>query len=182
MLAFINNFDQTVLFWIQTTWHNPVLDQIMILLSALGTRGLVWIMIALALMINRKTRFLGFMVLVALLLATVMGEGLLKHIIQRPRPYDDFPSVQLLIAKSTAYSFPSGHATSSFAVAAVLARYLKKYAAVFWSLAALIAFSRLYLFVHYPTDIIAGILLGLACGEICIYLYEHKFKNKSLSR
>jgi undecaprenyl-diphosphatase len=178
VLTFVNNLDQSVLLWIQATWHNAVLDQIMIASSALGTKGLVWIVIALALMINRKTRFIGFIALAALLLATAMGEGLLKHLIQRPRPYDDFPSVHLLIAKSTVYSFPSGHATSSFAVAAVLARYLKKYAVAFWSLAALIAFSRLYLFMHYPTDIIAGILLGLICGEICIYLYEHKFKIK----
>jgi undecaprenyl-diphosphatase len=149
----------------------------MIMASAMGNRGLVWVAVALLLMINRKPRFIGIMTLAALLLATAMGEGLLKHLIQRPRPYDDFPSINLLIAKSSAYSFPSGHATSAFAAAAVLARYLKKYAIAFWTLASVIAFSRLYLFMHYPTDIIAGVLLGLACGEVCIYLYEHKLKK-----
>ena len=170
--------DQTILLWIQATWHYPILDKIMSMASVMGNKGLVWIAAALLLMVNRKTRFIGILTLAALLLATVMGEGLLKHLIQRPRPYDDFPSINLLIAKSSAYSFPSGHATSAFAAAAVLARYLKKYAAAFWALASLIAFSRLYLFMHYPTDIIAGILLGLACGEVSIYLYERKFKNR----
>ncbi len=178
MIEYINGIDQTILFFIQETFHFPVLDKIMIGASYFGSRGLVWIVIALLLTANRKTRFVGLVTLMALLLSTVMGEGVLKHLIQRPRPYADFPFVQLLIDKSTQYSFPSGHTTSSFAAAYVLSRYVKKNAWIFWTIAGLIAFSRVYLFMHYPTDIIGGILLGLACGEACVYVYERKFKKR----
>lgn len=177
MIELINYLDVTILFFIQNTLLNPVLDKIMIFATVLGNKGLIWLAIALILIINKKTRYVGLITIITLILATLMGEGILKHLIQRQRPYTDFPLIELIIKKSTAYSFPSGHTTSSFACALVLGKYLKKYSIFFWSLACTIAFSRLYLFMHYPSDIIAGIVLGLACGKIVIYVYEHK-KNK----
>lgn len=180
MITFFNNLDQTILFVIQTNFHIQILDKVMILFTAAGDKGLIWILISLVLLINKKTRFIGIVTLGALILSTIMGEGILKHIIQRPRPYVDFPSFHLLVDKSTTYSFPSGHTTSSFASAYVLSKYLKKYSPLIWIVAIAIAFSRLYLFMHYPSDVIAGMVLGLICGKVTVYVYEHKIKNKLL--
>lgn len=179
MLIYINTIDQTMLFFIQG-FHCPVLDKIMIIATSWGNRGFIWLAMAGILAVNKKTRSIGLITLAALILSTIVGEGILKHLIQRPRPYTDFPSIQMLVGKVTSYSFPSGHATSSFAAAYVLSRYLKKYSPVFWTMAFGITFSRIYLFMHYPTDIIAGIVLGLLCGKTVSYLYENKLKNQPL--
>ncbi|MEN3003977.1 phosphatase PAP2 family protein [Dehalobacterium formicoaceticum] len=178
MLTYFNNLDQTILFFIQTNFHIPILNKVMILSTVAGNMGFIWILSSLLLLINKKTRYIGMVTLGALILSTIMGEGILKHIIQRPRPYVDFPSIHLLAGKSTTYSFPSGHTTTSFAAAYVLTKYLKKFSLIIWIVAITIAFSRVYLFMHYPSDIIAGIVLGLICGKVILYVYEHKIKNK----
>lgn len=179
MIFLIQRFDSSILLYIKNNLHNPVMDKTMIIITSLGNGGGIWIIIAALLMINKKYRKIGFMALGALLLSTILGEGILKHLVQRIRPSADIPAVNLLIAKPLSYSFPSGHTTSSFAVAGVLAKYFKKYAVEFFSLAFLIAFSRLYLYVHYPTDVLAGMVLGLICSEIIIYLFNIiAFKRK----
>jgi len=181
MLTYINTIDQTILFFIQG-FHYPVLDKIMIIATSWGNMGFIWLAMAGIMTSNKKTRSIGLITLATLILGAIVSEGILKHLIQRPRPYTDFPSIQMLVDKVTSYSFPSGHATSSFAAAYVLSRYLKKYAPVFWTMACAIAFSRIYLFMHYPTDIVAGIILGLLCGKTVSYLYEKKFNNQPLPR
>ena len=178
MIAFLSSVDETILFFIQTNFHFQILDKIMIFATSAGDKGLLWIVLSLLLLINKKTRGIGIATLVALTLSAIMGEGLLKHIVQRPRPYADFPWVHLLVDKSTIYSFPSGHTTSSVAAAYVLSKYFKKYAPFIWTVAAMIAASRLYLFMHYPSDIVAGVVLGLICGKAASYLYEYKINAK----
>jgi len=177
MITFLSSIDQTILFFIQTNLHFPILDKIMILATATGDKGLIWILLSFLLLINKKTRNIGIITLVALTLSTIMGEGLLKHIVQKPRPYADFPLVHLLVDKSTPYSFPSGHTTASFAAAYVLSKYLKKFSPVIWIAAIAIAFSRLYLFMHYPSDIVAGVVLGSICGKAAAYFYEHQIND-----
>lgn len=172
MITSIHNIDQSVLFFIQTNFHSPVLDKIMILFTTAGDFGFIWILLSILLLLNKNTRYIGILALGAIVLSTILGEGILKNIIQRPRPYTDFPSILLLVDQSSSYSFPSGHTITSFAAAYVLSRYLNKFAPLIWLLAMTIAFSRLYLFLHYPSDIIAGIVLGLLCGKIIVYLYE----------
>ncbi|WP_245819806.1 phosphatase PAP2 family protein [Dethiosulfatibacter aminovorans] len=149
----------------------------MILATMSGNKGAIWILTALLLLASKKTRKIGVIMSLALIISFAAGEGILKHIIQRPRPYDVFPGVQLLVAKSTAYSFPSGHTTTSFAAFYVLSRYLRTYSCLFGLLACIISFSRLYLFMHYPTDILAGIVLGLSLGKVAIWIYENKLKK-----
>ena len=171
MLPMINSIDLTILFYIQSL-HDPFLDKLMVFITALGDKGFLWIAIALVLLINKKTRMIGFLTLSALILSTVVGEGIIKHLIQRPRPQVSFPDIQMLIKESSVYSFPSGHTTSSFAAAYILSKYLKKLSWLFWGMASMIAFSRLYLFMHYPSDIVAGVIIGLACGKIIIYGFK----------
>lgn len=171
MIGFINNLDKKIIFFINDNFHFPILDKLMIFTTALGDKGLIWIIIALMLLLNKKTRYIGVITIASLILSTVLGEGIIKHLLQRQRPYVDFPWVRLMVDKSTIYSFPSGHTTSSFAAAYVLSKYLKKYSPVFWILACMIAFSRVYLFMHYPTDVMAGVILGLICGKVTTYFY-----------
>ena len=170
VLSLIQRFDVSILLYIEDNMHSPITDKVMVIITSLGNGGAVWIIIIALLMINKKYRAIGLMALGALILSTILGEGILKHVIQRIRPSADIPAVNDLITKPLSYSFPSGHTTSSFAVAGVLAKYFKDYALEFYSLASLIAFSRLYLYLHYPTDILGGIVVGLICSGIIIYL------------
>ena len=172
MILLIQRFDSSILLYIKNNMHGPIMDKLMITLTHLGNGGMIWIIISVVLVISKKYRKIGFMAIAALILSTILGEGILKHVVKRIRPSANIPAVNLLIAKPLSYSFPSGHTTSSFAVAGVLAKYFKKYALEFFSLASLISFSRLYLYVHYPTDVLAGIVLGLACSGIIIFLFD----------
>jgi len=188
MISLIHKFDSSILLYIKANMHGAIMDKIMVLSTYLGNKGMVWIIIIVLLMINKKYRRIGFMALAALILSTVLGEGILKHVIKRIRPSANIPAINLLISKPLSYSFPSGHATSSFSVAGVLTKYFTKYALEFFSLASLISFSRLYLYVHYPTDILAGIVLGLMCSGIIIYFFDkvsclnHNMKSDILEK
>lgn len=173
MLSLLQNIDNSILLFIKNNMHSYVMDKVMVTITSLGNGDAIWIVIAVLLMINKKYRKISFILLGSLLLSAILGEGLIKHLVQRARPSADIPAIDLLIAKPLSYSFPSGHSASSFAGAAVLSNYFKKYAPFFFCLAFLIAFSRLYLYVHYPTDVLAGITLGLLCGKASIVLSKY---------
>ncbi len=179
IISLIQKFDSSILLYIKDNMHGTIMDKVMVAITSLGDNGAIWIIIAIILMINKKYRKIGFMALIALLLSTILGEGILKNVVQRIRPSADIPAIDLLIVKPLSYSFPSGHTTSSFAVAGVLAKYFKNYALEIFSLASLIAFSRLYLYVHYPTDVLAGVVLGLICSGIIVYLFNDISEGKS---
>lgn len=173
MFGIIQNIDLMGLKFIQEFLHYPVLDKLMIFITTLGNGGGIWITVAVYLLLNKKYRKIGIMSIIALVLVTILGEGLMKHIVQRLRPFADYPTFQLIIAKSSLYSFPSGHTASSFAVAGVLSKEFKKYRVGIFSFASLIAFSRIYLFVHYPSDIVGGIILGLFSAWITYELFNN---------
>ena len=154
--------------------HNEVLDSIMLFITTLGDSGMLWIVTgALLLLIPaigqesrehlHMRRRMGVNILVSLLLGLLFGNLLLKNLIKRPRPFQVDTGVVPLILPGE-YSFPSGHTTSSFAAACSIYLHNKKAGAAAFVMAALIAFSRMYLFVHYPTDILGGILLGVLCA------------------
>lgn len=172
LISLLQRFDSSILLYIKDNLHGAIMDKIMVVSTYLGNGGFAWIIIIAILIINKKYRKIGFIALGALILSTILGVGILKHVIQRIRPSADIPAINLLIEKPLSYSLPSGHATSSFAIAGVLAKYFKHYALEIFSFASLIAFSRVYLYVHYPTDVLAGIVLGLTCSKIVIYLFN----------
>lgn len=167
-----------ILDFIQTL-HTPVLDKIMVGATKLGDVGIIWIILTAILLIIPKTRRTGGVMLVALVVQTVLCNVILKNLFARTRPYDVNTTVQLLVPKLHDFSFPSGHTSASFT--AVSALYFSK--DKLWKpaliLACLIAVSRLYLYVHYPTDVLGGLLLGVLSGYIGYKIME-KVKNKGI--
>ena len=160
------HFDLPVLDWIAANLWCPALDAIMPVITALGDAGIFWMAIAAALLLSRKTRRVGVGMGIAMLTGLLLCNATLKPLCQRPRPYDYQYDVfgkliPLIIERQHDFSFPSGHTIASFEAAGVIALNNKKWGIGALVLACLIAFSRLYLYVHYPTDVLVSIVLGL---------------------
>lgn len=160
--------------------HHPVLDRIMVWITVLGNGGWFFILLGVVLIINGKTRKIGIHVLVSLLFSAILCSLILKGMVARSRPCWIDPNVPLLIKSPRDYSFPSGHTSAAVAAACSVLAYNKKYGSMLCALAFCIAFSRMYLFVHFPTDILGGIVMGifsavLALSAIKYYEKRHPF-------
>ncbi|MCR4930569.1 MAG: phosphatase PAP2 family protein [Lachnospiraceae bacterium] len=174
----ILNFDATILLWIQETLRNPVCDSIFKFITHLGDNGYFWIGLSLILCIFKKTRKAGIFALVALLFSVIVNNALLKNIIGRPRPYEIIAGLECIIKHATDASFPSGHTGSSFAAAtAYLLKLPKKISIPTLVMAFLISLSRLYVGIHYPTDVIAGAISGVALGILACLIGEFVIKK-----
>ena len=161
--------------------HNPILDKIMIAITSLGNAGLLWIGIAVGLLFVKKTRKCGILMLISLTLGLIIGNGVLKNVIARARPCWIDENIKLLIPRPEDYSFPSGHTLASFEAAVMIYLHNKKWGIISLILAVAIAFSRMYLFVHFPTDILAGIILGTGIS-IAVYYGYKKIKNVKVEK
>ena len=159
-------FDLPVLDWIAEHLWCPALDFLLPKITLLGDAGIFWMIIAAALLLFRKTRRTGIGMLLALLMGLLLCNLTLKPLCQRPRPYDYQYDVfgrviPLIIERQHDFSFPSGHTIASFEAAGVIVMNNKKWGTAALILACLIAFSRMYLYVHYPTDVLTSVVLGL---------------------
>ncbi len=180
MFDFIQPLDNTILFAIQS-WHNPVLDFIMPIISFISDNGFIWIPVIVLMIIFRKTRKIGICMAIAFVVCAG-GAYLLKHVIDRPRPCDLFPEVSLLVDRPEANtSFPSGHTILSFAPAICLWFRTWKFGLPATVFACLVAFSRLYLFCHNPSDIAASILIAAAVSLLTIMICYLIFPNRKRS-
>lgn len=155
------NFDWSILYFIQDHLTSPFGDWMMPKITHLGDAGLIWIIFALGLIISKKYRTHGIVMLIALAIGVLIGNVFLKNLVERSRPIWLDNSVTMLIPIPDDYSFPSGHTLASVIGATSMFLANKKFGWFAIPLAALIAFSRLYLFVHFPTDVIASTILGL---------------------
>lgn len=175
------NIELKILDFIQTL-HIPILDKIMVWITSLGDAGMIWILLTVIFLIMPKTRRTGSIMLAALLVQTIPCNVVLKNLFARTRPYDVNTTIQLLVPKLQDFSFPSGHTSASFTIVSAL--YFAKDS--LWKptlvLACLIAVSRLYLYVHYPTDVLGGIILGILSGyagyRIIAYIAKQKQRKK----
>lgn len=166
------DFEFAMLDFIQTNLKTTFGDFIMPLISALGNGGIIWICISVILCLLPKYRKYGITMFIALILDALICNIMLKPLVARMRPFTVNTNINLLISAPKDYSFPSGHTASSFSAAFSLffgKNELWKPSVV---LAVLIAFSRLYLYVHYPTDVFTGMLIGVIIGFLSNIIYH----------
>lgn len=149
---------------------SPFMDSVMIFLSSIGDAGFIWIVLGIGLIAFKATRKCGMVLMISLLAGYVIGNVGLKNIFDRIRPYEAY-NVQIIIPHLHDFSFPSGHTLSSFIGAFSIFAFYRKWGRAAMVLAGLIAFSRMYLFVHYPSDILGGIILAVfvVCAVFKIY-------------
>lgn len=163
---FAVHFDLPILDWIAENMYCAFLDFVMPLITVLGNAGIFWILVAVFLLCIPKYRKVGLSVGAALIMGLLICNITLKPLVARIRPYDyqlEYfgKTIELLIAAPHDFSFPSGHTLASFEAATALCIHSKKLGIPAMILACLIAFSRLYLYVHYPTDVLFSVFLGL---------------------
>lgn len=181
------SFDLSVFQWIQGI-QNDFLDAVLVGITTLGNAGAIFIVLGLGLFITKKYRKAGFAVIVALLVMLICNDLFLKELFARPRPFNLFDSdpqkyaewgrayiYPELVNKPSSYSFPSGHTSSAFAAAIALLWQNRKWGVPVTIFAALMGFSRIYVEVHYCTDVIAGVVSGAVCALAAVLIVKYLF-------
>ena len=181
------SFDLSVFQWIQGI-QNDFLDAVLVGITTLGNAGAIFIVLGLGLFITKKYRKAGFAVIVALLVMLICNDLFLKEFFARPRPFNLFDSdpqkyaewgrayiYPELVNKPSSYSFPSGHTSSAFAAAIALLWQNRKWGVPVTIFAALMGFSRIYVEVHYCTDVIAGVVSGAVCALVAVLIVKYLF-------
>ena len=166
MLEWFQALEGGFLLWVQEAVRGPVLDAFFVFYTQLGNHGLLWIALSLLLLCFPKTRRAGFCALLALLFGLLCTNVVLKHLFQRTRPWLVVEGLSHLVEENDPNSFPSGHTTAAFAAGVVWFRALPwrwgRIAAL--TAAVLMGLSRLYVGVHFPTDVLMGALVGTLCA------------------
>ncbi len=182
------DFDLKVFEWIQSI-QNEVLNYIMLVITTLGDAGIIFIIIGLGLFLTKKNRKAGFTMLIALLVMLICNDLFLKEFFARPRPFDLFGTNQekyafwnevytyphIVTDMPDSFSFPSGHTSSAFAAAVALLWNDRKKGIPLTIFAAIMGFSRIYVEVHYCTDVIAGVVSGTICAFIGVLIVKFLF-------
>ena len=161
------------------TLRTPFLDNFFKYFTFLGNGGWFFVVMGIIFLINKKTRKTGLRVLTALLISLIVGNIILKPLVARPRPYW-VKNMDILVKHLMDYSFPSGHSYAASAFAASLWYENKNWATFCFVLAILMGISRLYLFVHYPTDVLAGLILGVVFAVSANKIVNHFYKGEAI--
>lgn len=181
-MEIIQNIDNNILMFIQNNIKCTFLDFIMPIITSLGNGGTVWICVAIFMLCSKKYKKYGFILGVTLACGYIFGDLIIKPIVQRVRPFNVNETIQILIARPLSYSFPSGHSLNSFSSATIIFKAKKKWGIAAFTLASLIAFSRMYLYVHYPSDVLSGIIIGICIALVVYRFMNAKLKNKKYNK
>ena len=154
----------TSLFTLINQSHTPWLDDVTLLASALGRAAFVWLAVALIAAVFPNRRMAAWRLGLAVLLSQLAVDGVLKPVVGRDRPFEAMADVRLIDQRPRSGSFPSGHASAAFAGALAAGRLLPEAGVLWWVLAVAIACSRIYVGAHWPSDVVAGAIIGLAVG------------------
>lgn len=183
--VFYFNWEFDLLYWFQSI-HNPILDKIVVVITSLGNAGIFWILLTLVMLIVCKDKKVAWTSALALLFSVLVINVFLKNMAMRARPCWIDDTIPLLVKNPKDYSFPSGHSSVSFASAVSIVQYAKyrKQGIAAVILAALIAVSRMYVFVHFPTDVFVGTILGIVeailAGIIIRFIYRKVEEKKTM--
>lgn len=158
--------------WIHTL-SSPSMDSLMLGVTYAATHAAVWLILAALMMCVKKYRKTGMAVIVSVAVAYIICDIVLKNLVSRDRPCD-LAGFDLLVSVPETYSFPSGHTMSSFAAATAIYFFHRREGAIAMVFAALVGFSRLYLFVHWPTDVIAGAVLGIVVAYVVVIFMDRR--------
>ena len=174
----LSNLDGNILLWVQENIRTDFLTPVVVFITSLGNSGAIWIAAAVAMLFHPRSRKAGILTLLALLGSLVINNMLLKNAVARPRPWTSVEGLQILISKPGGFSFPSGHTSSSFAAAVVMFKNLpRKLGVPAMVLAVMIGLSRLYVGVHYPTDVLCGALMGTCIALVVCWGAERALKK-----
>lgn len=179
MFSWIQALDEAILLFVQSNLRTPALTLVMRLFSRIGDAGIGWIALGILLLIFARTRRRGAVMLGALCTEYVLCDLVIKKLVLRPRPYLVIQQLELLVAQESSTSFPSGHSASSFACAYMLTRLFGKKGAWAYLPATLIALSRIYVGVHYPSDVAAGVLFGTLVGVVMYPLLRRLVRTRA---
>lgn len=172
-MDFLLQLDGNILLWIQEYLRSDLWTWLWVGITKLGDSGFIWLATAASMLFFKKTRKVGFVALLSIGLCFLITNVGLKNIVARPRPYTQIAELMILTHPESSFSFPSGHTANSFAVALIYYRMLpKKWGIAAVVLASLIGFSRLYIGVHYPSDVIGGFLVALFASSIVYWVYK----------
>lgn len=171
----ITQIDISIMLWIQEYLRSPLMDSIMLFFTRIGDLLALWIFIIFIILLLKKEKRNAIQLALSLVVTFIISEVLLKNMIKRPRPFVENSQLPSLIEQPNTYSFPSSHSSTSFAVATSLTFINRIWGLVAYPIAILIAFSRVYLNVHHPSDVIVGMLVGTLVSFIINKLLVKKY-------
>ena len=175
----LNILEADLLLWVQNNFRTGVLNPLMHYASEINNSGMLAIGMVVVLLVWKTYRMVGITAFTSLLSEFLLVNVLIKQIVARPRPYVVNEALAVLGTVPTDYSFPSGHTASAFAVASVMLLCMpRRYGIPAVVIAAIVALSRLYNVAHYPTDVLAGMLIGSAVGVLAVKLVYARFKDR----
>lgn len=178
----MQGFDTEILLWIQENLRSDVFTPFWKMLTFLGNVGWFWIVLGMVLVCFKQTRIVGISVLLSLMFSFAVTNVVLKNLVARTRPFDAVSTIIPLITRPKDYSFPSGHTSAAFAAAFICYMMLpRRYGGAALLLAVLVACSRLYLGVHYPSDVLGGIVIALA-GSVLVKNLVEQFQKKAANK
>ena len=168
----IFNIDKNIILWLNKIFFDNVLAiKFFSFITHLADGGAIWIAITIVLILKKYTRKNGIIMLVSLTISAIIGNGIIKNIVRRQRPFIEL-DLTPFIPPPEGFSFPSGHSLISFVGATCIFCINKKWGVIGYILAFFIALSRVVLMVHYPSDIITGSILGIIIALIITYLLK----------
>ncbi len=173
----MTDIDFIILYAIQNI-RTPFLDKVFVTISSIpGNYGQMWIVLGIILLIFKKTRKCGITLILSYLMVFGFEQYILKDLIARPRPCHIDQTIELLISKPSSYSCPSTHSSWAFAAATSIFLYNKKFGMPVFVFSFFVAFTRLYLFVHFPSDVLLGILFGILFAILAKYIANKIIKE-----
>jgi undecaprenyl-diphosphatase len=176
MLDYLQNLDASVFHFINGSLQNPVLDLLMPFITDLNKHTTVLVLVGVVLIVlavkgGARGRIAVAALAIGILFSDQLNSSVAKFILERPRPCHVLSNVHLLVGCGSGYSFPSSHAVNNFCGAVILSFFFPEAAVWLYAFAAVVSFSRVYVGVHYPSDILGGAIIGICCGLIIIFVF-----------